>query len=135
MVVVMMIMMVLMMMVVVMIMVVVIMLIVVVDVGDAFDGDDDDDGGDDDDGDDVDLVIQELVANQEHNFTLVYDIEFEEITNIWNTAFNKYHLKLNLHKAAVPMIGRLLDKPNIEIGEYLLTQVISFKHLGSSINW
>ena len=97
--------------------------------GDVCDEDDYDNGGcdgiDDDDSDgDIDLVIRELAANQgERNFTLAYadDIaqtatyEAEEITNIWNTVFNKYLLKLNLYKTEFVMIGRGFDNLNTKI--------------------
>ena len=85
-------------------------------------------------------MIRELVENQEkHNFALddfaqTATYEAEEITNIWNTVINKYHLKLNLYKTEVMMIGRVFDNLNIKIGGYVLTKVISFKQIGSNIN-
>ena len=86
-------------------------------------------------------MILELVENQEeHNFALddisqTATYETEEITNIWNTVINKYNLKLNLFKTEVMMIGRVFDNLNIKIGGYVLTKVISFKQIGSNINW
>ena len=56
--------------------------------------------------------------------------------NVWQAAFNKYHLKLNLLKTEVMMMGRSHQTLNITIGDHTgyLKQVQSFKCLGSTVN-
>ena len=64
----------------------------------------------------MDLVIREVATTQgDHNYILAYadDIaqttasegELADIMNVWQAAFNKYHLKLNLLKTEVMMMG------------------------------
>ena len=96
----------------------------------------------------MDLVIKEVATTQEHhNYILactVYDDdiaqtaasegELADIMNVWQAAFNKYHLKLNLLKTEVVMMGRSHQTLNIKIGDHTLNQVQSFKYLGSTVN-
>ena len=93
----------------------------------------------------MDLVIREVATTQEHhNYIRVYadDIaqtaasegELADIMNVWQAAFNKYYLKLNLLKTEVMMMERSHHTINIKIGDYTLKQVQSFRHLGSTVN-
>ena len=93
----------------------------------------------------MDLVIREVATTQEHhNYILAYaaDIaktaasvgELADIMNVWQTAFNKYPLKLNLLKTEVMMIGRSHQTLNIKHGDHTLNHVQSFKYLGSTVN-
>ena len=78
-----------------------------------------------------------------HNYIVAYadDIvqtaasegEFADIMNVWQAAFNKYHLKLNLLKTEVMIMSRSHQTLNI-IGDHTLNQVQSFKYLGSTVN-
>ena len=54
--------------------------------------------------------------------------------NVWQAAFNKHHLKLNLLKTEVMIMGRSHHTLNIKFGEHTLNQVKSFKYLGSTVN-
>ena len=54
--------------------------------------------------------------------------------NVWQAAVNKYHLKLNLLKTEVMMLGQSHQTLNIKIGAHTLNQVQSFKYLGSTVN-
>ena len=60
--------------------------------------------------------------------------ELADIMNVWQAAFNKYHLKLNILKTEVMMMGRSHQTLNIKIGHHILNQVQSFKYLGSTVN-
>ena len=92
----------------------------------------------------MDLVIREVTTTQgDHNYILAYadDIaqtaasegELADIMNVWQAAFNKYHLKLNILKTGVMTMGRSYQTLNIKIGDYILNQVQSFKYLGSTV--
>ena len=91
----------------------------------------------------MDMVIREVATTQEHhNYILAYadDIaqtaasegELADMMNVWQAAFNKYHLKLNLLKTEVKTMGRSHQTLNI-IGDHTLNQVQSFKYLGTSL--
>ena len=93
----------------------------------------------------MDLVIREVATTQEHhNYILAYadDIaqtaasegELADIMNVWQSAFNKYHLKLNLLKTEVMMMGLSKHTLNIKLENFTLNQVQSFKYLGSTVN-
>ena len=93
----------------------------------------------------MDLVIREVATTQEHhNYILAYadDIaqtaasegELADIMNVWQAAFNKYHLKLNLLKTEVMMMGLSQHTLNIKLENFTLNQVQSFKYLGSTVN-
>ena len=93
----------------------------------------------------MDLVIREVATTQgDHNYILAYadDIaqtaasegELADIMNVWQAAFNKYHLKLNLLKTEVMMMGRSHQTLNIKIGDHTLNQVQSFNYLGSTVH-
>ena len=93
----------------------------------------------------MDLVTREVTTTQEdHNYTLAYadDIaqtaapegKLADVMNVWQTAFNKSHLKLNLLNAEVMMMGRSHQTLNIKIGDHTLNQVQSFKYLGSTVD-
>ena len=84
----------------------------------------------------MDLVIREVATTQEHhNCILAYaaDIaqtaaskgELADIMNVWQAAFNKYHLKLNILKTEVIMMGRSRQTQNIKIGDHTLNQAQS----------
>ena len=60
--------------------------------------------------------------------------ELADTMNAWQAAFNKYHLKLNLLRTEVMMMGRSHQTLNIKIGDHTLNQVQSFKYLGSLVN-
>ena len=53
--------------------------------------------------------------------------------NVWQAAFNKYHLNLNLLKTEVMMMGRSHHTLNI-IGDHTLNQLLSFTYIGSTVN-
>ena len=89
----------------------------------------------------MDLMIREVATTQEdHNCILAYtqtaasEGELAEIMNVWQTALNKYHLKLNLLNTEVMMMGRSHQTLNIKIGDHTLNQVQSFKCPGSTVN-
>ena len=93
----------------------------------------------------MDLVVGEVAKTQEdHNYILAYadDIaqraasegEPADIMNVWQAVFNKYHLKLNLLKTEVMMMGRSHQTISIKIGDHTLNQVQSFKYVGSTVN-
>ena len=90
----------------------------------------------------IDLVIREVATTQaHHNYILAYadaiaqtaasEGELADIMNVWQAAFNKYHLQLNLLKTEVTMMGRSHQTLNIKIGEHTLKQMQSYKYLGS----
>ena len=54
--------------------------------------------------------------------------------NVCQVAFDKYHLKLNLLKTEVMMMGQSHQTLNIKIGDHTLNQVQSFKSLGITVN-
>ena len=89
--------------------------------------------------------MREVATTQEHhNYILAYadyiaqtaasEGELADIINVWQATFNKYHLKLNLLKTEVMLIGRSHQIVNIKIGDQPLNQVQSFKYLGSTVN-
>ena len=93
----------------------------------------------------MNLVIREVATTQEHQtYILAYpddiaqtaasEVELADIMNVWQAAFNTYHLKLNLLKTEVMMMGRSHQTLNIKIGEHTLNQVQSFKYLGNTVN-
>ena len=92
----------------------------------------------------MDLVMREVATTKEHhNYILPYadDIaqtaasegELADTINVWQAASNMYHLKLNLLKTEVMMMGRSHQTLNIN-GENTLNQVKSIKYLGSTVN-
>ena len=77
----------------------------------------------------MDLVIREVATTQEHhNYIRAYadDIaqtaasegELVDIMNVWQAAFNKYHLKLSLLKTEVMMMERSHQTINIKIRDH-----------------
>ena len=54
--------------------------------------------------------------------------------NVWQAAFNKYDLKLNLLRTEVMMMGRSHQILNIKSRDHTLNKVPSFKYLGSTVN-
>ena len=60
--------------------------------------------------------------------------ELVDIMNVWQAAFNKYHLQLNILQTGVMMMGRSHQIVNINIGDHTLNQVQSCKYLGSAVN-
>ena len=63
-------------------------------------------------------------------FVLVIFLDNECMTS----RFDKYHLRLNLLKTEVMIMGRSQQTINIKIGDHTLNQVQSFKYLGSIVN-
>ena len=93
----------------------------------------------------MDLVIREVAITQEdNNYILAYYADdtaqtaasegvLADIMNVWQAAFNKYHVKLNLLKTEVMMMGRSHQTLNIKMGEHTLNQMKSFKYIGSTL--
>ena len=78
---------------------------------------------------------QDLVAaSDDIAQTAVSEGELAGITNVWQAAFIRYHLKLNLLKTEFMMMGRSHQSLNIKMGDYTLNQVQSFKYVGSTVN-
>ena len=84
-------------------------------------------------------------TQEHHNYILAYADDIAQtaaseenflvsIMNVWQAAFNKYHLKLNLLKTEVTMMGRSHQTLNIKIGDHALNQAHSFKYRGSTVN-